>query len=149
MKKWLIVLGIVFAASLASAVYILPEMPSEPGPTPKLLLVLGYWAENNMVTLAYSNSAINNQDDYGPSWNVEYIAFDSIADVGRYLANGQWHGWRGREILGLWELTESSRIPVKSRKTTETIEKHIEVEERERVTDHYQIGEEEFHGESY
>jgi len=133
-------------ASIASAVYVLPEMPNEPGPTPKLLLVVGHWEQNSSV--CFSTNPIECSES-GPVWRVEYMEFDSIADVGEYIIDRYWPDWQGREILGLWELTESNRIPIKHHQTTKTIEKHIEVEEYEQTTDHYQVGEEEFSGDPH
>ena len=143
MTKWLAALIVALCASVTGAVYIMPEMPNEPGPTPRFLLVTGYWSQSAGVCLASNPVQCS---DGGPTWTVDYEAFDSVGDAGKRLA-GRGRSWPNRTILGLWELGEANRLPIKTHSTAETVEKHIEVEERVWTTDHYQIGGEEFSSE--
>ena len=138
--RYLVAVGMLFWAVIAGAVYILPDTPNEPGPTPRLVLVFGYWSESASGCFTTGGSSCGGG---GPVWNVEYEAFGSVAGVGEWLVSRS-PSWPNREILGLWELGESSRIPIKQSHTVKTVPERIEIKEHKLVIDHFKVGNEEF-----
>lgn len=111
-------------------------LPSDPGPTPKYVLMYGQWS----VSQIYFGQAEPNK----PFWNVEVKTFDSLDEVGWYLLG--YHYNQGL-LLGLWRLPYGDQISVEQWETTRDVPREVTVENYTEKTQHVKVGDEEFKGE--